>query len=153
MQPTKITPRTPAERMRDTLGRLGSERDIWVSTSHPDHGPHQVPLWFLWHGQAVWMCTGANSATVRNAREEPRVRLALPDADDVVLLQGEATCYAARDVPKDAAEAYAGKFGWDPGSEETPHVYVRVVPQTVRAWRGVPELRGRVVMRAGEWLG
>ncbi len=125
---------------------------MWVSTAHPDHGPHQVPLWFLWDGQAVWMCTGAGSVTVRNVREEPRVRLALPDSFDVVLLQGEAECYPAREVPKDAADAFAGKFGWDPRTEEAHFVYLRVVPRTVRAWRGEPELRGRVVMRDGVWL-
>jgi SRSO17 transposase len=32
--------------MRDALERLVTERDVWVSTAHPDHGPHQVPL--LW---------------------------------------------------------------------------------------------------------
>jgi len=152
MQATEIIRRTTAERRRDTLERLSSERDIWASTSHPDHGPHQVPLWFLWHGQAVWMCTGASSATARNVRKEPRVRLALPDAFDVVLLQGEATCYPAPEVPNDAADGFAGKFGWDPRTEEDPFVYLCVAPQTVRAWRGVPELRGRVVMRDGTWL-
>ncbi|MFH8842043.1 pyridoxamine 5'-phosphate oxidase family protein [Streptomyces sp. NPDC017868] len=152
MRDTKIIRRTTAQRRRDTLERLGSERDIWVSTAHPDHGPHQVPLWFWWDGRAVWMCTGANSATARNAAAEPRVRLALPDALDVVLLQGEATCHPAREVPQDAAEAYLAKFGWDPRTEEAPHLYLRVVPRTVRAWRGVPELRGRVVMRDGAWL-
>ncbi|WP_426361973.1 pyridoxamine 5'-phosphate oxidase family protein [Streptomyces sp. E-08] len=153
MQGTEIVRRDAAERRRDTLERLGSERDIWVSTSHPDHGPHQVPLWFVWDGQAAWMCTGAKSATVRNAREEPRVRLALPDALDVVLLQGEATCFPAREVPQKAADAFTGKFGWDPRQEDAPHVYLRVTPRTVRVWRGVPELRDRVVMRDGVWLG
>ncbi|MEV7569183.1 pyridoxamine 5'-phosphate oxidase family protein [Streptomyces tanashiensis] len=153
MQATEIVRRSTAERRRDTLERLGSERDIWVSTAHPDHGPHQVPLWFLWDGRAVWMCTGADSATARNARREPRVRLALPDALDVVLVQGEATCYPATEVPEDAADAFAGKFGWDPRTEETPYLYVRVAPRTVRAWRGVAEQRGRVVMREGAWLG
>ncbi|MFJ8162287.1 pyridoxamine 5'-phosphate oxidase family protein [Streptomyces sp. NPDC096136] len=153
MHATEITRRTTAERRSDTLERLGSERDIWVSTSHPEHGPHQVPLWFLWDGQAVWMCTGADSATVRNARREPRVRLALPDAFDVVLLHGEARCHPAEEVPHEAADAFAGKFGWDPRTEGTPFQYLRVAPRTVRAWRGVPELRGRVVMRDGVWLG
>ncbi|MFJ9822823.1 pyridoxamine 5'-phosphate oxidase family protein [Streptomyces sp. NPDC101160] len=153
MHTTEINRRNSAERRRDTLERLDSERDIWVSTAHPEHGPHQVPLWFLWDGQAVWMCTSAKSATARNVRTEPRVRLALPDTVDVVLLQGEATCFSAREVPQDAADAFAGKFGWDPRTEETPFVYLRVTPQTVRAWRGVPELRGRVVMRDGVWLG
>ncbi|MFH8565582.1 pyridoxamine 5'-phosphate oxidase family protein [Streptomyces sp. NPDC017988] len=154
MQATEITRRRdPAERKRATLERLGAERDIWLSTSHPDHGPHQVPLWFLWDGQAVWMCTGAKSATARNVRQEPRVRLALPDTFDVVLLQGEAECYPARDVPQAAADAFAGKFGWDPRTTEaTPYLYLRVTPRTVRAWRGEAELRGRVIMREGVWL-
>ncbi|MBV1949769.1 pyridoxamine 5'-phosphate oxidase family protein [Streptomyces sp. BV129] len=153
MQATDSVRRDPAERRRDTLERLGAERDMWVSTAHPDHGPHQVPLWFWWDGQAVWMCTGAGSATVRNVRAEPRVRLALPDTSDVVLLEGEAECHPAPEVPKEAADAFAGRFGWDPRTEEAPFVYLRVAPRMVRAWCGTGELRGRVVMREGVWVG
>ncbi|MFG3245134.1 pyridoxamine 5'-phosphate oxidase family protein [Streptomyces sp. NPDC048187] len=152
MKATDITRRTAAERRRDTLGRLTAERDMWVSTSHPDHGPHQVPLWFLWDGRAVWMCTGASSASARNIRREPRVRLSLPDSYDVVLLQGEAEAYPASEVQAEAADAFAGKFGWDPRTEQGSFSYLRVEPRTVRAWRGEPELRGRVVMREGSWL-
>lgn len=153
MDTTGITGRrTRSERTRDTLRRLTTERDAWVSTAHPDHGPHQVPLWFLWDGRAVWMCTGATSVTVRNVRTEPRVRLSLPDTFDVVLIQGEAEYFTGQEVPGPAAEAFAGKFGWDPRGEEGSFVYLRVTPRTVRAWRGVPELRGRVVMRDGKWL-
>lgn len=153
MQTQGVAPRRAEERRRDTLERLVGERDVWVSTAHPDHGPHQVPLWFLWDGRAVWMCTSAASATARNVREEPRVRLALPDTFDVVLLQGEAVSFPDDDVPEAAAEAFAAKFGWDPRAEEGSFVYVRVTPKSVRAWRGVPELRGRVIMRDGTWLG
>ncbi|MET9353202.1 pyridoxamine 5'-phosphate oxidase family protein [Streptomyces sp. NPDC006617] len=152
MQATEITRRTAAERKRDTLERLSTERDVWVSTAHPDHGPHQVPLWFRWDGQAVWMCTRASSASARNVREDPRVRLALPDAFDVVLLQGEVAAYPASEVSDEAADAFAGKFGWDPRTEQGSFLYLRVKPTTVRAWRGEPELRGRVVMREGVWL-
>ncbi|MFG3199741.1 pyridoxamine 5'-phosphate oxidase family protein [Streptomyces sp. NPDC048208] len=152
MRVTESIRRDAAERRHDTLERLGTERDMWVSTAHPEHGPHQVPLWFRWDGQAVWMCTGAGSATVRNLREEPRVRLALPDTSDVVLLEGEAECHPAPEVPKEAADAFADKFGWDPRTEQAPYVYLRVVPRTARAWCGTRELRGRVVMREGVWL-
>ncbi|MFC5663863.1 pyridoxamine 5'-phosphate oxidase family protein [Kitasatospora misakiensis] len=144
--------RQTAERVRDTLERLTTERDIWVSTAAPERGPHQVPLWFRWDGRAVWMCTGGTSVTARNVREEPRVRLALPDTFDVVLIQGEAEGFPARDVPADAAQAFADKFGWDPRAEEGPYLYVRVVPKTVRAWRGEQEHSGRVIMRDGTWL-
>ncbi|MDF4250031.1 pyridoxamine 5'-phosphate oxidase family protein [Streptomyces sp. WMMB303] len=153
MQTTGTDRRETAERRRDTLDRLTTERDIWVSTAHPEYGPHQVPLWFSWDGQAVWMCTGAASATARNVRAEPRVRLALPDTFDVVLLQGAAECFPDQDVPGDAADAFATEFGWDPRREEEPFVYLRVAPKTVRAWRGEPELRGRVIMRDGTWQG
>ncbi|MFC9536152.1 pyridoxamine 5'-phosphate oxidase family protein [Streptomyces sp. NPDC057717] len=152
MQNTEIVHRSVAERRHETLDRLAAERDIWVATAHPDHGPHQVPLWFSWDGQAVWVCTGAASATVRNIRKEPRVRLSLPDTFDVVLLQGVAECFSHQDVPTDAADAFADKFGWDPRTEDGPFVYVRLIPKVVHAWRGEPELRGRVIMRDGAWL-
>ncbi len=42
--------------------------------------------------------------------------------------------------------------GWDPRQEKSPYLYLRAAPQTVRAWRGTPELRGRVVMRDGAWV-
>ncbi|MFC7307210.1 pyridoxamine 5'-phosphate oxidase family protein [Streptomyces monticola] len=152
MQNTNTVRRPAAERRRETLDRLAAERDVWVATAHPQHGPHQVPLWFSWDGRAVWMCTGENSATVRNVRTEPRVRLSLPDTFDAVLLQGEAECFPDHEVPGDAADAFAAKFGWDPRTEDPSFTYLRVVPQTVRAWRGEPELRGRVIMREGAWL-
>jgi hypothetical protein len=176
MRNTEITRREGPQRRRETLERLDRERDIWLSTAHPEHGPHQVPLWFRWDGRALWMCTGGTSVTARNARAEPRVRLALPDTSDVVLVQGEAECFPARDVPPDAADGFAAKFGWDPRKEdarkeegrkeegrkeegrkeegrkeEGPYLYLRVTPRTVRAWRGEHELRGRVLMRDGAW--
>ncbi|MEU4086588.1 pyridoxamine 5'-phosphate oxidase family protein [Streptomyces aureus] len=152
MKITEGVRRRTAERRSETLRRLATERDVWVSTAHPDHGPHQVPLWFVWDGHAVWMCTGAASATVRNLRAEPRVRLSLPDTFDVVLFEGEAECFPDEEVPDEAAEAFTGKFGWDPRTEDGPFVYVRVTPRTVRAWRGESELRGRVIMRDGTWV-
>ncbi|MYZ10938.1 pyridoxamine 5'-phosphate oxidase [Streptomyces sp. SID2999] len=144
------TPRDPALRIRDTLTRLTTERDLWLATSHPTHGPHQVPLWFAWDGEALWMCTSATSATARNLREDPRARLSLPDTTDVVLLQGTAQLHPAADAPPEA-EAFTTEFTWDPRTEESPYVYLRVEPKTIRAWRGVAELRGRVVMRDGVW--
>ncbi|MGW0882830.1 pyridoxamine 5'-phosphate oxidase family protein [Streptomyces sp. NPDC002671] len=152
MQNRRVVHRSVAERRRETFDRLATERDAWVATAHPEHGPHQVPLWFAWDGEAVWVCTSATSATVRNVRKDPRVRLSLPDTFDVVLLQGAAQCFTDQDVPTDAADAFAGKFGWDPRMEDGPFVYLRIMPKVVRAWRGEPELSGRVIMRDGAWL-
>ncbi|MEV8317140.1 pyridoxamine 5'-phosphate oxidase family protein [Streptomyces sp. NPDC059900] len=152
MRNTEITRREGPERRRETLARLERERDIWLSTAHPEHGPHQVPLWFWWDGRAVWLCTGETTATARNARTERRVRLALPDTDDVVLVQGEAECFPAAGVPRAAGDGFAAKFGWDPRQEPAPFLYLRVTPGTVRAWRGEHEQHGRVLMRDGVWV-
>ncbi|MFB8271949.1 pyridoxamine 5'-phosphate oxidase family protein [Streptomyces sp. NPDC055955] len=152
MQNRKVVHRSVAERKRDTFDRLATERDVWVATAHCDHGPHQVPLWFAWDGKAVWVCTSGTSATVRNVRKDPRVRLSLPDTFDVVLLQGTAQSFTDQEVPTDAAGAFAGKFGWDPRTEDDPFVYLKIEPKVVRAWRGEPELSGRVIMRDGAWL-
>lgn len=75
-----------------------------------------------------------------------------PDTFDVVPVQGEAECLPAREVPGDVAERFAAEFGWIPRTEEDSPVYVRVVPESVRAWQGEPELRGRPVMRDGAWV-
>ncbi|MGW6060677.1 pyridoxamine 5'-phosphate oxidase family protein [Streptomyces sp. NPDC055189] len=152
MRNTEITRREGPERRRETLERLDREWDIWLSTAHPEHGPHQVPLWFWWDGRAVWLCTGETTVTARNVRTEPRVRLALPDTSDVVLLQGTAECFPAADVPQDAGDGFAAKFGWDPRKEEAPFCYLRVTPRMVRAWRGETEQHGRVLMREGAWV-
>ncbi|QCX74262.1 Pyridoxamine 5'-phosphate oxidase [Streptomyces sp. YIM 121038] len=153
MQSTDDTRRDLRERTRDTRARLDRERDVWVSTAHPERGPHQVPLWFWWDGRALWLCTGGTTATARNLRADPRVRLALPDTFDVVQLRGTADCFPAAEVPEEGAAGFAAKFGWDPRTAEGPYVYLRVAPDSVLAWRGEGELPGRVLMRAGVWLG
>ncbi|MGA5730611.1 pyridoxamine 5'-phosphate oxidase family protein [Streptomyces seoulensis] len=145
-------PRDSAERIRDTLTRLDTERDLWLATSHPTHGPHQIPLWFAWDGTALWMCTSTTSATARNLREDPRARLSLPNTTDVVLIEGPAHLYPTAEAPPEAT-TFTTKYAWNPNTEQLPYVYLRIEPQTIRAWRGAPELRGRVVMRGGVWVG
>ncbi|MEU0232654.1 MULTISPECIES: hypothetical protein [unclassified Streptomyces] len=43
MEITETVRRRTAERVRDTLERPAAERYVWLSTSHPEHGPHPVP--------------------------------------------------------------------------------------------------------------
>lgn len=106
------------------------------ATAHFDHCPRQVPLWFVWDGDAVWVCASVTLAMVRKVRIDPRVRLSLPDTFDVVLLQGAAQCFTHRDVPVDAVDAFAGRFGWDPRVVDGPFAYLRIAPKVVGAWCG-----------------
>ena len=51
----------------------------------------------------------------------------------------------------DEAEAFAVKAGFDP-RPLPDYPFIRVVPVEVRAWREVNEIKGRVLMRGGEWV-
>ncbi len=106
----KITdpPRSAERRKDDVLSRLKRETDIWVATADDAGLPCLVPLWFVWHREAVWLSTRITSPTGRNLRDGGRARLALGDTLDVVLLDGEVTVFAPADVPETAAGALRG---------------------------------------------
>lgn len=97
----KITasPREPGQRRQDVLDRLDRELDIWVATADADGSPCMVPLWFVWHEEAVWLCTRLTNPTGRNLRDGGRTRLALGHTRDVVLIDGEVDTFALREAP------------------------------------------------------
>lgn len=150
----KITepPRGPAQRKRDLLARLESEWDIWVASTGAEGLPCLVPLWFVWHGEALWLSTRPTTPTGRNLRDRRRARLALGDTQDVVIVDGDAEMYGADEVPGSAAEAFLTKTGWDPRADSAPYVYFRVRPRAVQVRNGEHEMAGRHLMRDGVWL-
>ena len=150
----KITepPRSPAQRKRDLLARLETEVDIWVASADADGSPCLVPLWFVWHDDALWLSTRPTTLTGRNLRERRRTRLALGDTQDVVIVDGEAQMYGADEVPVAAAEAFLAKTGWDPRTDSARYVYFRVRPRSVQARNGEHEMAGRHLMRDGVWV-
>src|SRR5262245_56447985 len=107
-------PRDPRERRNDVLRRLEKEIDIWVATADADALPCMVPLWFVWHGESVWLATRTTNPTGRNLRDGRKARLALGDTRDVVLIDGDVETHALPEVPAAAAEAFLAKTGWDP---------------------------------------
>ncbi|GAQ52999.1 pyridoxamine 5'-phosphate oxidase family protein [Streptomyces acidiscabies] len=150
-----ITPgpiRDFAQRKHDTLARLEREMDIWVATAGPDGVPCLVALWFVWHGDALWLATRFTNPTGRNLQGGGKVRLALGDTRDVVLVDGETTSYTRESVPEDAARAFEAKTGWDPRQDAASYGFFRVRPLEVQAWCEQRELPRRHLMRDGVWL-
>jgi Pyridoxamine 5'-phosphate oxidase len=145
--------RSREQRISDTLGRLEDDVDVWVATADPGSGtPYLTPLSFLWDGAAVLLATPAASPTGRNLAATGTVRLGLGLTRDVVLVEGDVAWTDAEDVDAQVGDAFAAKAGFDP-REDTGYRYFRVTPTKVSAWREVNELRGRVLMRDGAWLG
>ncbi|MFI6417026.1 pyridoxamine 5'-phosphate oxidase family protein [Streptomyces sp. NPDC050842] len=145
-------PRGSGERKRDVLVRLERELDIWVASADAEGEPYLVPLSFLWDGEFVWLCTRSANPTGRNLLAGGRVRLALGDLRDVVLVDGEVRAFTASDVPPSAVEAFFAKTGWDPRASGAAYGWFRVRTRAVQAWHEVHELPGRQIMRDGVWV-
>ena len=62
------------------------------------------------------------------------------------------SCSSTAGVDESAADAHTAHTGFDARAEPVEYVYLRIVPTEVRAWREANELRGRLLMRDGEWL-
>lgn len=149
----KITapPREPRQRKQDVLDRLEGEMDIWVATADAEGLPCMVPLWFVWHGESVWLCTRLTNPTGRNLRDGGRARLAFGHTRDVVLIDGEVEAFGLREAPSAAAGAFLAKTGWDPREDSASYAWFRVRPLAVQAWHEQRELKQRHIMRDGAW--
>ncbi|MGC4750662.1 pyridoxamine 5'-phosphate oxidase family protein [Micromonospora sp. DT201] len=150
---TDAPPRGLEQRLRDTRARLESDIDLWVATAGSSGGVHLIPLSFLWDGTAFIVSTPRDSVTGRNLLADGRVRLSLGPTRDVVIVDGTAEPVDIPDLGPQMGDAFATKTGFDPSSLDEPYQYFLIRPRRIQAWREANELRGRVLMRDGRWLG
>jgi PPOX class probable F420-dependent enzyme len=61
---------------------LEREPVIWLSTVGQDGAPHLVPTWFVWDGERITIVSKPGARKARDIAAEPRVMLAMGDADD-----------------------------------------------------------------------
>ncbi|GIH78994.1 pyridoxamine 5'-phosphate oxidase family protein [Planobispora longispora] len=145
-------PRSGDERRRDTLARLVHDVDVWVASADDDGNPYLVPLSFLWDDGALIVSTSLATPTGRNLSSNGRVRIGLGVTRDVVMIDGAAETIPSDRMPQELADAFAEKTGFDPRKSGDDYLYFRIVPTGVQAWREVNELKGRNLMRDGNWL-
>ncbi|MCG5461486.1 pyridoxamine 5'-phosphate oxidase family protein [Micromonospora sp. NPDC053740] len=150
---TEVPPRGLEQRLRDTSARLENDIDLWVATAGSPGGVHLIPLSFLWDGAAFLVSTPRDSITGRNLVADGRVRLSLGPTRDVVIVDGTAEPVDIADLGPQTGAAFATKTGFDPSGLDEPYQYFLIRPQRIQAWREANELKGRVLMRDGRWLG
>jgi hypothetical protein len=146
------TPRSRAERRRDTEHRLAHDVDVWVASASADGAPYLVPLSFVWDGEALLLATPADSPTGRNLAATRTVRLALGPTRDVCVIEGEVKVLEIGALPRERGDRFAERTGFDPRTLATPYRWFRITPRRVQAWREENELTGRDLMRDGRWL-
>ena len=146
------TPRSGAERRRDTEHRLANDVDLWVASASPNGVPFLVPLSFDWDGEALLLATPAGSPTGRNLASGRGVRIGLGVTRDVTMIDGEVEVLEIDELAPDLAERFAARSGFDPRRPSTPFRWFRVTPRRIQAWREENELSDRELMRDGRWL-
>lgn len=135
-----IDPRTAAG--AKALDRLRIELIAWLTTVTPDGQPQSSPVWFLWEGGEIVMCSLATTPRVRNVGACPRVAVNLNSNDeggDVVTLEGEARIDGAELAPATEAayrakyQARIDEYGWTWESFRRDYpIVVRIRPTRAR---------------------
>lgn len=132
-----------AARIRRFLER---EPVVWLSTVRPDGGPHLVPIWFSWDGEALLLVSKPDAQKVRNLRANASVMLALGDVEndfDIGLIEGRAELLGrpSREVlPASHLEKYADRLAAIGLSvadyTATYSQVIRIVPVDFLGWHG-----------------
>jgi len=89
---------------------LRTEEVLWLSTVRADGLPHLVPIWFSWVDGSILLVSKPDAVKIDAIRAEPRVMLALGDAEedfDVALIEGVA------ELPDEPVESFLPASHWD----------------------------------------
>lgn len=125
--------RNPA-RWRTLEARLGREPTIWVATVRYDGRPHLVPVWFIWLEEKIYICTGAETQKFVNLTTNENVALALPDPNQVIILEGEATVANWQTVDT-VADYFYHKYEWDFRYDDSADWrLIAITPRKILAW-------------------
>jgi Pyridoxamine 5'-phosphate oxidase len=129
------------------------DANVWVASASPSGAVHLVPVSHTWNGNQIVLATEPGSRTVANVAADPRVRLALGDTRDVVMIDAVlAETVPESQAPAALADGYAAQAGWDPRTDGGDYVYLVLAPERIQVWREAEDLAGRTVMRSGAWV-
>ncbi len=125
--------RNPA-RWRAIEARLGREPVIWLATVRDDGRPHLVPIWFIWLEERIYIATGSDTQKFVNISRNNEVALSLPNADNVIIMEGEAHIadWKAIDI---LADYFYHKYEWDFRHDDSANWrLIEITPYKILAW-------------------
>ncbi|GAB4271733.1 MAG: hypothetical protein Kow0080_17500 [Candidatus Promineifilaceae bacterium] len=125
--------RNPA-RWRALEARLGRETTIWLATVRANGRPHLVPVWYVWLDNKIYLATGSDTQKFYNMYNNQSVVLALPDPNQVIIIEGEAHV-ANRQTVNKVADYFYHKFEWDfRYDDSTEWRLIEITPHKILAW-------------------
>ncbi len=115
------------------MDRLASEKNIWLATTRADGRPHLTPIWFVWSGDRVWVCTSARNVKSHAMRRDPRVMVSLESGTRPLVGEGRAFEHA-RPYPPAVRDAFVAKFDWDIDVDDEDGVFDALFEIEVTRW-------------------
>ena len=107
---------------------------IWIATNRASGRPHLTPVWFVWLDGRVYIAIGSDSQKFANLRANQNVAVALPDTEQVIILEGEAHA-ADRATVEKLGDYFYHKYEWDfRYDEEADWRLVEITPHKILAW-------------------
>jgi len=112
--------------------RLSRAQTLWLATVKPDITAHLVPVWVVLHEDRLYVGSEPHTQKVRNIVAHGSAVLALPDPDDVLIVEGRAR--VAEPVADGVLTAFRTKYGWEfiPDGQT---IVIEVVPTKILGWR------------------
>jgi Pyridoxamine 5'-phosphate oxidase len=124
---------------------LAEQRTCRVATVGPD-GPHATPLWFAWHGGALWFTSLVRSRRWADLRRDPRIAAVVDAGERYDELRGLELCGRVEvvgEVPRTGApvaelvgpeRAFADKYGGGEFEHDGRHGWLRLTPEKITSW-------------------
>jgi PPOX class probable F420-dependent enzyme len=130
--------------LQGEVDRLDVEQIGWLTTVSRGGQPQASPIWFLWHGDHIWLRSQAGAAKVANIRGNPRVAFHLDgDGQGGHIVTVEGTAEEVEELPSGVRQAYLAKYGkliterLQSTLEQLEAAYpvsIRVAPKRARSW-------------------
>lgn len=115
------------------MSRLVDDHTLWLATTRADGAPHVTPIWFVWQGDRIWVCTRSESVKARSLTRDPRVMVALGTGAKPLVGEGTAVRHA-RPFPPAVREVFVAKFDWDIDVDDEDGVHDALFEITIDRW-------------------
>lgn len=114
---------------------------MWLSTTGADGAPHAAPVWTAVADGTAHVFTSRGTRKARNIAGDPRVVVHLPDAEDVLIVEGRLRDLGGPGDAPSAVAAFAAKYvdpddrAYLPGEDPSVDVLYALEPERALAWR------------------
>jgi hypothetical protein len=124
---------------------LSEQRTCRIATSSAD-GPHVTPLWFAWHGGALWLTSLSRSQRWTDLMRDPRVAVVVDAGEEYGELRGvelRGRVEVVGEVPRTGEpvpelegpeQAFADRYSGGTIGRDGRHAWLRLTPEKITSW-------------------